>query len=123
MASPFDVTATLQDRAPGERPDVDRMYPHVYDMLRDMAQKHLARTDSLYLRAYTLAQANLLEQPPHILTTLNGLALVHKTLGNHASADTLYPTVLQEQTDALSTEHRNEVLGFEGGVHFEDNIL
>lgn len=43
MASPSDVTAILQDRAPGEPPDVDRMYPHVYDMLRDMARKHLAQ--------------------------------------------------------------------------------
>jgi RNA polymerase sigma factor (TIGR02999 family) len=43
MTTSSDVTALLQDRAPGESPDVDRMYPLVYDMLRDMARKHLAR--------------------------------------------------------------------------------
>lgn len=43
MAPPSNVTSILQDRAPGESPDVDRMYPHVYDMLRDMARKHLSQ--------------------------------------------------------------------------------
>jgi RNA polymerase sigma factor (TIGR02999 family) len=43
MAPPSDVTAMLQNRAPGEAPDVDRMYPHVYDMLRDMARRHLSQ--------------------------------------------------------------------------------
>lgn len=43
MASLSEITAVLQDRDSGDAPDVDQMYPLVYDMLRDMARKHLAR--------------------------------------------------------------------------------